>query len=290
MARIALVGCADLPDPDHDEAPALEALREAGHDARAIAWDADPGDPEHDPSGFDLCVLRATWNYIHRLEDFLGWVDHATGVSALWNPAPIVRRNHHKRYLAELASEGVATVPSILVPHGAPVALDRLTREAGWAERGWSGVTLKPAVGGWSWGVRAFPDDLDAAQRDLEVRGRERDLLIQPYIPAYAEGRERSIIWIDHEVTHVVAKAPRLEGEHESTRVAAPADERELELLERCVGPLAQWLLYARLDVVPDVDGAPMVSELELIEPSLYFFLHRAALAPFVRGVERRLG
>jgi len=97
-------------------------------------------------------------------------------------------------------------------------------------------------------------------------------------------------MWIDHAVTHAVAQKPRLEGEIESTRVAPAPTEAELDLVDRCVGPLAQWLLYARVDVVPDADGAPMVSELELIEPSLYFFLHPPALEPFVRGVERRLG
>lgn len=301
MARIALVGCADLPDPDHDEAPALEALRAAGHEAEAIAWDATasprggPGvdagpDPSHDPAAFDLCVLRATWNYIHQPEAFLAWVVHATGVSAVWNPAPIVRRNHHKRYLTELASEGVRTVPSILLPRGTGVKLDRLVREAGWTERGWHGVVLKPAIGGWSWGVRAFPADLDAAQRDLEERGVEQDLIVQPVVPGYGEGRERSIVWIDHEVTHAVAKRPRLEGELESATLASPPTAAELELVEGCVAPLSQWLLYARIDVVPDADGEPMVSELELIEPSLYFFLHPPALEPFVRGVERRLG
>jgi len=290
VARIALVGCADLPDPDHDEAPALEALRQAGHDARAIAWDAAPGEAGHDPAEFDLCVLRATWNYIHRPADFLAWVDRATGVSAVWNPAPIVRRNHHKRYLVDLGAEGIPTVPSVLVPRGVPIRLERLVDRAGWADRGWSGVTLKPAVGGWSWGVRAFPDDLDAAQRDLEARGPEQDMLVQPWVPGYADGGERSIVWIDHQVTHAVAKSPRLEGQEEATALAPEPTGPELELLERCISPLAQWLLYARLDVVPDAEGAPMVSEFELIEPSLYFFLHPPALEAFVRGVERRLG
>jgi len=291
VSRIALVTCAELPEPDHDETPALEALRAAGHEAEPIAWDAAAGAGEiHDPAGYDLCVLRSTWNYIHRVEDFLAWVDRATGVSALWNPAPIVRRNHHKRYLTELASDGVPIVPSLLVPRGARVPLERLSREAGWRDGGWHGITLKPAIGGWSWGVRAYPEDLEAAQRDFDARIGERDLLIQPFVPAYGEGRERSVVWIDHEVTHVVAKQPRLEGEEESVALGTEATAAEMEVVERCVGPLAPWLLYARIDLVPDRDGRPMVSELELIEPSLFFPLHPPALEAFVRGVERRLG
>lgn len=290
MARIALVGCADLPDPDHDEAPALEALRAAGHEAEAIAWDAAPDDPAHDPGRFDLCVLRATWNYIHHVDAFLAWVDRATGSSAVWNPPPVVRQNHHKRYLPRLSASGVPTVPSLLVPRGARVRLERLARESGWDDFGGEGFTIKPAVGGWSWGVRTFPDDLDAAQRDLDARVRERDLLVQPFLPAYGEGRERSIVWIDHEVTHVVAKQPRVEGEEESVALADPPSDDELRLVERALGQSAPWLMYARVDVVPHPDGSPLLSELELIEPSLYFPLHPPALEVFVRGVERRLG
>jgi hypothetical protein len=288
MARIALVGCADLPEPDPDEAPALEALRAAGHEARAIAWDAPEGDPTHDPADFDLCVLRATWNYIHHPGAFLAWVDRATAVSAVWNPPPVVRQNHHKRYLTRLAAAGVPTVPSLLVPRGARVRLDRLAAEGRWHDFG-PGFTIKPAVGGWSRGVRTFPDDIEAAQRDLDLRIGERDLLVQPLVSAFAEGRERSIVWIDHEVTHVVAKQGRIEGEPEEVQLGGPASEAELALVERALGQSAPWLMYARIDVVPHPDGSPMLSELELIEPSLHFALYPPSLATFVRGVERRL-
>jgi hypothetical protein len=37
--KIALVACVELPEPDPDERPLLEALRGAGHEARTICWD-----------------------------------------------------------------------------------------------------------------------------------------------------------------------------------------------------------------------------------------------------------
>ena len=44
------------------------------------------------------------------------------------------------------------------------------------------------------------------------------------------------------------------------------------------------WPLYARVDLMPDEEG-PMVSELELIEPSLYLVQSPAALDRFVRAI-----
>ena len=48
-------------------------------------------------------------------------------------------------------------------------------------------------------------------------------------------------------------------------------------------------LLYARIDVARDTDGAPRVMELELIEPSLFFPKAPAALERYVAAVEKRL-
>ncbi len=288
MARVALVTCADIPEIDHDEAPALEALRGAGHEAEALAWDGSGRD--HDPAGFDLCVLRSTWNYIWRPRDFLAWVRHAAAVSRVFNPPDVVELNHHKRYLVDLASTGVPTVPTVLVRAGDIVDPERLARDAGWPDGEGAGVVVKPAVGGWSWNVRAFGMDgmvgARAAIGELTALG---DVLVQPIVPAYGSGRERSIVWIDGEVTHVVAKGARLDGEEESVRLGAAPTDEELELVDRCLGPLGDRLMYARVDVVPDADGRPVLGELELIEPSLWFRLHPAALDAFVAAVERRL-
>jgi len=57
--HVALASCADLPEPDLDEAPLLEALRATGLTAEVLAWD----DPAADFSAARLTVLRATWNY-----------------------------------------------------------------------------------------------------------------------------------------------------------------------------------------------------------------------------------
>ena len=92
-----------------------------------LAWD----DPQADPAAYDLCVLRSTWNYAQRYDDFLAWVD---SVPRLLNPAAIVRWNSHKSYLRGLPVE---TVPT------------SFRRESPWED-----VVVKPAVGAGSWRVK----------------------------------------------------------------------------------------------------------------------------------------
>ena len=98
-----LAGCAALPEGDGDDAELVAALRQRGLHARWLSWD----DPE--ARNADLVILRATWDYIDRLDEFLDW---STRVANLLNPPAVVAWNTDKRYLADLIDAGVPTVPS----------------------------------------------------------------------------------------------------------------------------------------------------------------------------------
>src|SRR5262245_114105 len=106
--------CMPLPEPDPDEAPLAAALAEAGFDAALVAWD-DPGADWDAPIP---TILRSTWNYPHRPDAFLAWIDRAAAAAPLLNPPAIVRANVHKRYLLALAARGVPVVPTTLVERG----------------------------------------------------------------------------------------------------------------------------------------------------------------------------
>lgn len=99
--RIALVTYAQLPDLDADDAPLLDALTETGAHAQAVVWD----DGDVDWASFDLVVVRNTWDYMDRLEEFLAWAERVSQVSTLANPVEVLRWNTDKAYLRDL--EGV---------------------------------------------------------------------------------------------------------------------------------------------------------------------------------------
>lgn len=73
----------------------------------------------------------------------------------------------------------------------------------------------------------------------------------------------------------------------ESERSYGSAAEREVALRTVAVAAAESGArpLYARVDLMPDAQGGPLVSELELIEPSLYLRQSPVALDRFVRAI-----
>jgi glutathione synthase/RimK-type ligase-like ATP-grasp enzyme len=279
---VALATCRVLPEPDPDAAPLLDALRSAGLEAESLAWD----DPDADFGRARLTLLRSTWNYPRNVEAFLAWAERTARASTLVNSLDVVRWNHHKRYLTDLAARAVPTVPTELVPRGAARSLADIV-----AERGFSGgVVVKPAVSAASLGTLRFgPRELARGEAHLRALVRERDALVQPFLPSVEGYGERALVFIAGEVTHAVRKSPRFAGEAESVSTAVEISEGERALAERAVAAVSEGLLYARIDVAPGPDGAPVVMELELIEPSLFFDACPRALARFVGAVRRLL-
>jgi hypothetical protein len=100
---------------------------------------------------------------------------------------------------------------------------------------------------------------------------------------------ERSIVCIDGAVSHAVRKNARFQGDLEQVSTeAAPIADDERALAMRVLASIEAELLYARVDIVRDDRGEPMVGELELIEPSLFLVQHPPAAERLAEGIARR--
>ena len=212
-------------------------------------------------------VLRSTWDYHRRREEFLAWTERISRRVHLLNPAPVVRWNSHKSYLKELESARVPIVPTWIGrdPLEALVA----ARSSRWRE-----VVLKPAVS--ADGFRTFR--LDVREEDRfrasfqEVRAHS-EVLMQPYMRQAERSGERSLVFFAGKFSHAFLKPPLLApgargpGVRLGTPVSASPRERAIarEALAASPGPL----LYARVDLIADSEGHPRVMEVELIEPAL---------------------
>lgn len=282
MARIGLVSCAPLPEPDPDEDLLLDALERAGLSPALLPWN----DPRSRPGIFDLCVLRSCWDYHLVPEHFLEWLAHAEKCTRLMNSLQVVRWNIHKGYLRDLEASGVPVVPTAWVSRGDSADLVGLM-----ADRGWHDVVVKPAVGAGSYQTRRF--DIDGARKagdafvaKLVDRG---DAMIQPFMPSVMASGERSLVWIDGEFTHQIVKQPRYHGQEEKVSGALAPRRADLRIAEASLARISEPLLYARVDLIEDSNGGVLVSELELIEPSLFLLQHRPALDRFVTAIGRCL-
>ncbi|HEY6940772.1 hypothetical protein [Dokdonella sp.] len=273
---IALVSVAAARPLDDDLAPLQEALRAAGAGVEIVDWD----DPALDWRRFDLALLRSTWDYAERLPEFLDWATRVATRTRLFNPLAVLRWNTDKHYLAELERAGVAIVPSTFVEPGADAAaaLDAFLASTDAAE-----FVVKPSVGAGSRDAqRHARERRDAAVAHLaRLLDARRSVLLQPYLERVDEHGETALIHFDGRYSHAIRKGPLLRrGDAptdalfaaEDIRARTP-DDAERALAERVLAavPFESPLLYARVDLIRDGDGAPRLLELELAEPSLFF-------------------
>ena len=283
-ARVALVTCADLPDLDADDRTLIPALAARGIAAEPVAWDA----PGIDWAGYDLAVVRNTWDYAKRRAEFVDW---ARSVPRLANPARVIEWNTDKRYLRELAAAGIPIVPTTWVEPG-----------DAFVPQGAGEIVVKPAVSAGSidtgrYDLATQADLAAAAVRALQAAGRL--VMIQPYLGAVDTAGETALLYFGGEFSHAIRKGPILTGpyveggelyQNEDISPRTPsAQERALgdRVLEALPVPAGD-LLYTRVDLLPSPDG-PVVIEVELAEPSLFFTQTDGAAERFAAEVERRL-
>lgn len=298
IAHVALVTAAAARDLDEDLPPLEQALRALpGIQVSIVNWD----DPGTDWSGFDVALLRSAWDYSQRLDEFLAWAARASGLTRLLNPLAVVRWNIDKHYLRDLARVGITTVPSEFIEPGedAAAALDLFIAmhcSNGDAAAGATGAgkepefVVKPAIGAGSRDAQRYgQSERDAAlAHAVRLLAARRSVLLQPYLDRVDEHGETALIFFAGRFSHAIRKGPLLRRGEGPTRALfaeeditarKPSDD-EIRVAARTLGaiPFAKPLLYARVDVIHDADGAPRVLELELTEPSL-FFAHAAGSA-----------
>lgn len=270
--RIGFVTCVSLPEPDVDESLLLTNCAEAGIETALVPWD----DPTADLTQFDHLVIRSTWNYYEKQDEFLQWLATAESQVPVWNHPDVVRWNFDKRYLLELSERGIPVVPTQYVSKG-----EYLDPALAWAHR----IVIKPTVSAGSWHTRVFEREDPDATSFMAALLNERDVMVQPFLESVHTVGERSVMWVGGEVTHVVVKKPRFAGGDESVEGPFEPTDYERELLDLCIAPFRDKLLYARLDLIQNEAGEWLVSELELIEPSLFLLQSPAALDKLVAAL-----
>lgn len=289
--RIVLAGCPQFISGDGDDSELVAALRVRDLHAHWLSWD-DP-----DTLQADLVILRATWDYPERLDEFLSWAASARG---LLNPLPTVRWNSDKRYLKDLAAAGIPIVPSRFFGPSEPVVLPD------------GELVVKPAVSAGSRGARRFTCPEDSRNYAESLQDEGRTVLIQPYDARVDDHGETGLVFLNGEPSHAFTKSAML----------APAGTQAMrdelfrpELLAAATPSHALWkfgavalakaatacgvsmtdLLYARVDVIGGpADQDYRLLELELIEPSLGWHqldteARDLAQRKFVIGVENAL-
>ncbi len=232
-------------------------------------------------------MLRSTWDYAERRDEFLAWVGRLPRVL---NEPAVIRWNTDKRYLAELAAAGVAVVPTTFLEPG-----QALGEQPG-------RFVVKPAVsaGGRQSAAYAADELAPAGEHVARLHAESRTVMVQPYVGSVDEAGECELIYIDGVFSHAVTKGALLSTGQPpgdvlflpETIAAHDPAAGELALGESVLDALPfprAGLLYARVDVVATNEG-PAVLEVELTEPSLYLGYGPAgAVAHLADAIAKRI-
>jgi hypothetical protein len=264
-----------MPDQFADDQLVIAELESLGADVTYEPWDAGI-----DWAGFDAVAVRSPWDYSKRRDEFVAWAD-AAGPN-LHNSAGLLRWNSDKAYVADLDDAGLAIVETLFLKPGEHWAGD--DRE----------VVVKPSISAGGRDTGRFKPALQSEAEALidTIHATGRTAMVQPFQPSVDEVGETALVFIDGEFSHPLRKGSVLrpdeiapvrttdlmvaEAMYDPELVLAGTYESdELDLAERVVAHITERFdyvpLYARVDMLRDADGAPVVLELEAVEPNLYF-------------------
>ena len=232
----------------------------------------DWADPEFDWTTTKYAIFRTTWDYFERFNEFFSWLEETKHQITFINSDEIIHWNIDKHYLQDLEENNINIAPTLFIEKEEKITLKQLFDKTNWTE-----AVIKPAISGAARHTyRINPKNYKEYESIFrELIGKECVLFQEFLINIETQG-EISLIMIGGEYTHAVKKIAkkgdfRVQDDHGGTVEQYIATESEIEFAKNCLEKCPYSPIYARVDVVYDNYNKLSLSELELIEPELWF-------------------
>jgi glutathione synthase/RimK-type ligase-like ATP-grasp enzyme len=244
------------------------ALERRGLKVRRINWDH----PDVDWSNTRYILFRSTWDYFERFPEFEPWLQDVKGKTSMLNPYKLIRWNLDKHYLLELAAKGIPVPPTRFMEKGEQKTLTELVLETDWSE-----IILKPVVSGAARHTYRFkPGKSDRYEEIFQKLILDEAMMIQEFQHQVLEKGEVSFVVIGGKFTHAVLKKAkrgdfRVQDDFGGSLHPYKPSIEEITFAEQVVSSCDKQALYARVDAIWDNQNQLALSELELIEPELWF-------------------
>ncbi len=296
MPLVYLLTDSRFVDPEHpdwyvqqilDEDRLLsDALLELGIDSKRVDW----ADDRIDWKSGDAAVVRTTWDYFSRFNEFDRWLNKVSKLIPFINPISLLRWNLDKHYLQDLADRGFPIVPSIFIEKGSNKTLAEIHATSGWDQ-----VVLKPCVSGGAYHTyRVSPRTIAEHEAILTKLLTNESMMLQEFHETILDRGEVSHMVMNGKYTHSVLKKSkgsdfRVQDDFGGTVHDYTASEAEKKLAEAVFASCEPLPVYGRLDIMWDSSGAQMIGELEIIEPELWMRKSPESATEFAKGISASL-
>jgi len=231
-------------------------------------------------------LFRTTWDYFDRFPEFERWLERIKNHTSFINPLEILYWNLDKHYLKELESGEIRIPPTLFIEAGYAGKLEEVLALSGWRE-----AILKPAVSGAARHTyRINMKTVKNVEHIFAELIREESMMIQEFQENVIREGEVAYMIFEGRFSHAVLKKARpgdfrVQDDFGGTVADYHPDREEIAFAEHVVNSCNFDPVYARVDIIRDNSYALCVSELELIEPELWFRRCPEATGKFARAV-----
>ncbi len=250
----------------------------------------DWADKTFDWTSTKYAIFRTTWDYFERFNEFFTWLKNTNNKTTFINSSDIINWNIDKNYLQDLAINKINIAPTLFVKKGDTITLNQLFEKTNWTE-----AVLKPAVSGAARHTyRITPSNCSEIEAIFQKLIKNEGMLFQEFLNNITTQGEISLIMIGGKYTHAVKKIAkkgdfRVQDDHGGRVEKYTPTKEEIVFAENCLAASPFKPMYARVDIVYDNNNNPSLSELELIEPELWFRNHPKAAEQLAEEVIKLL-
>lgn len=236
-------------------------------------------------------LFRSVWDYTNRYDDFRRFLDRASQQTRFINPLQTILWNLDKHYLRDLGARGISVPRTIYIEQGDPRSLLEVFTSSGFTD-----AILKPAMSaGARHTYRITAENIHSHEAVFASLTAAEAMMLQPFLHSVLTEGEVTLMVMGGRYTHAIRKRAkegdfRVQDDFGGTVHAYTPTADEIAFAERTVAACEPLPLYARVDILRDDAGQPVVSELEAIEPELWFRFHPPAAEVLAGAVAAHLG
>ena len=244
------------------------ALQKNGLRVGRVSW----SNPTFDWSSTRVALFRTTWDYFYQFNEFEQWLSRVSNLTQLIHSPEVIKWNLNKVYLKELEEKGIRIPETTILNIG-----DGRSLRQHFDSCGFDKVVLKPCVSGCARHTYVITAEnvLDYEQVYRELIEKEQ-LIIQPFQKKILTRGEVAHMVIGGRYSHSILKLAkpgefRVQDDFGGTTSNYKANVEEINFVEQAIVACKYKSIYGRVDVVWDNNNQLAVSEIEMIEPEMWF-------------------